>query len=318
MHYFIKLIIIFLFAIVLQTSAMADPWFTGPLLAPSGHTIPNGHTNFEMYGLDVNTNGSYNNTGQIIHRPEFKSIVANPVLSHGFTDWLDVQLTLPYVFNATRGVKYNRIGDTAISLGFQLWEQKKSPKSIDVRILLQEIFPTGRYEQLNPTLLGTDATGLGSYQTQVGLNLQYLLVLPREHYLRTRFIVAHLYASSVEVQGLNSYGGTESTFGRIRPGSEDSLDLAFEYTLTQHWVAVLEGTYAKGQATRFNGILTIQEIGGPDASIGSDQYHQTSLAPALEYNFTGNLGLIGGVWFPVSGKNTSHFMTYMLALNAFW
>jgi len=43
-----------------------------------------------------------------------------------------------------------------------------------------------------------------------------------------------------------------------------------------------------------------------------------ALAPALEYNFSGNVGLIGGVWFPLSGKNTSHYMTYVLALNTYW
>ena len=83
------------------------------------------------------------------------------------------------------------------------------------------------------------------------------------------------------------------------------------------WVAVLEGTMSNGQATRFNGIINIGNIGSPSESIGSGQYKVKTLAPALEYNFTSNLGLIGGVWFPVSGHNTAHHMTYMLALNAY-
>lgn len=28
---------------------------------------------------------------------------------------------------------------------------------------------------------------------------------------------------------------------------------------------------------------------------------------ALEYNFNSNAEIIGGVWFPVRGQNTSHF-----------
>lgn len=319
MQQFIKPVVIFFFIYTFSSQGFAGPWFTGPILAPAGHTIPKGHTNLEIYGLDVHTDGQYDPSGKLIHRPLFKSFVANPILTHGFTDWLDVQLTLPYVFNATRGVNYNRLTDINAALGFQLVEQKGSPKRADVRILVQETFPTGKYEGLNPQKLGTDSTGLGSYQTQVGLDFQYLLEVFNSHYLRTRLILSHLYTSPVQVHGLSSYGGTPTTKGRISSGEENNADLAFEFTLTQNWVAVMEGTISQGSSTLFNGVLDFGNIGGPQsANIGSGSYRQTALAPALEYNFNANVGLIGGVWFPVSGKNTSHFTTYVLALNAFW
>jgi len=313
-----KLSFIFLCALLFSQTTVAEPWFTGPLLAPAGHNTPKGHTNFEIYGLDVLTNGSYDNSGSLIHSRTFKSFVTNPALTHGFTDWLDVQLTLSYVSNSTRKINYHRLGDTAIALGIQIFEQNNSSKRMDVRVLIQETFPTGKYQHLDPIFLGTDSTGLGSYQTQFGLNFQYLIELSNSHYLRTRLILSRLYASAVHVSGLNSYGGTAFTKGKINPGTENGIDLAFEYTLTQNWVAVMEGTYSRGQATRFNGILDIGNIGGPGVTIGSGNYNSTALAPALEYNFTDSIGLIGGVWFPVSGRNTSHFMTYVLALNAYW
>lgn len=318
MQQFIKLVVIFLGLCIFSKFGFADPWFTGPLLAPAGHTIPRGHTNLELYGLDIFTDGQYNQSGQIIHSPLFRTVVGNPVLSHGFTDWLDVQITLPYIFNSTRGVHNNKLADIATALGFQLIEQKGSPKRADVRILVQEIFPTGRFENLNPALLGTDSSGLGSYQTQVGLNLQYLREIYNSHYLRTRLILSHIYSSPVTVNGLSSYGGTVNTHGKINSGAENDADLAFEYTLTQNWVAVLEGTLSKGSATRFNGTLNIGNIGGPQPSIGNGDFYETALAPALEYNFNSNVGLIGGLWFPLSGQNTSHYMTYVLALNAYW
>jgi hypothetical protein len=318
MLHLLKLSFIFLCITLFSESTIASPWFTGPLLAPAGHTTPKGHTNFEIYGLDVLTNGSYNNFGKFIRSRTFRTFVANPILTHGFTDWLDLQLTLPYAFNSTRGINYNHVADTAVALGIQVFEQNKSPKRMDVRILIQETFPTGKYNHLNPSFLGTDSTGLGSYQTLLGLNFQYLKELYNSHYLRTRLILSRLYAAPVNVAGLNSYGGTIATSGRINPGTENGIDLAFEYTLTQNWVAVMEGTYTKGQATRFNGTLNIGNIGGPNATIGSGDYNETALAPALEYNFTDSLGLIGGVWFPIAGKNTSHYMTYVLALNAYW
>lgn len=303
----------------LNTLCFAGPWFTGPLLAPAGHVVPRGHTNLEVYGIDVFTKGSYNAEGTIIRAPLFRSVVSNPILTHGFTDWLDVQLTLPYTFNSTRGVHYNRLTDISVATGIQLFEQKGQLNRIDVRMLLQETFPTGHYDHLNPALHGTDATGLGLYQTQLGFNFQYLLPVFNTHYLRTRFIVTHVFKSSVRVDGLSSYGGTDSTHGRINAGAQNDFDLAFEYTLTQNWVAVLEGYISKGQNTRFSGILDIGNIGSPpSASIGNANYIERALAPALEYNFNSNIGIIGGVWFPVSGKNTPYFTTYMLAVNAFW
>lgn len=317
MKTFIKPIILLLFC-ALPPLVFAGPWFTGPLLAPAGHTIPKGHTNFEIYGFDVMTNGRYNQFGQVESSPLFRNLVSTPILTHGFTDWLDVQLIVPYTFNSTRGVHYDRLTDMNTSLGFQLVEQKGSPKRADLRILLQQTFPTGKFERLNPAFLGTDSTGLGSYQTQIGLNLQYLKEIFPSHYLRTRLILTHLYASAVTVHGLNSYGGTLSTRGKIKPGSENALDLAFEFTLTQHWVAVLEGTFSKGRETLFNGELDFGNIGPPSANIGNGDFSQKSLAPALEYNFNQNIGLIGGVWFPFAGKNTGHFMTYALALNTYW
>lgn len=313
-HYALLISLFYLF----PSSVQAEPWLTGPILAPAGHTVPGGHTNFEFYALSVNSNGIFNGSGDFVRAPLFRAFVLNPILTHGFTDWLDVQLTLPYTFDSTQGVNSNRLADTTVSLGFQLLEQKNRPGKVDLRLLLQETFPTGRYDRLNPLALGTDSTGLGSYQTQLGLDFQYLSELFPSHYLRTRLILSTLFASDVQIHGLSSYGGTTTTRGTIKGGNESTIDLAFEYTLTQNWVAVMEGYATSGDATRFDGSVEIGNLGSPTAQIGNGNYSQIGLAPAIEYNFNANVGLIGGVWFPIQGSNTSHFMTYVLALNSFW
>lgn len=314
----IKTVFFLLYILLCHHSYGTEPWFTGPLLAPAGHTVPRGHTNLELYGFDIITDGIYDSFKTIQHVPVYRSQLINPIITHGFTDWLDVQLVVPYMFNSSRGAHYNHIADTGITLGIQLWEQNKSAKQLDVRLLLQETIPTGHFNGLDPLQYGTDSTGLGSYQTQIGLNFQYLLPVLHSHYLRTRFIISRLLCSPVFVHGLNSYGGTASTRGNIRHGDETDFDLAFEFTLDQHWVAVMEAVKANGQASRFNGILNIGNIGGPGVTIGSDAYLGSSLAPAIEYNFNEHIGLIGGVWFSIAGKNTAHFTTYVLALNTYW
>ncbi|WP_058535475.1 transporter [Legionella saoudiensis] len=316
MSHYVKIFVFFLCASLFNGITYASPWFTGPILAPAGHTVPRGHTNFELYGIDVETDGLYNGAGKFRKTPLFSSVLLNPLLTHGFTDWLDVQLSVPYAFNSTRGVHYNRVTDSSVGVGLQLTEQKKSRWLPDIRFFVQETFPTGTYDRLNPAFLGTDATGLGSYRTLIAANIQYLKEIYNSHYLRTRFMISRLFSTPVNVIGFNSFGGTSNTQGRIKPGAEDNVDIAFEYTLTQNWVAVMEGYYSEGQATRFNGILDI--VNNDLALIGSQQYYEYGLAPALEYNFNANVGVIGGVWFPVAGKNTSHFMAYVLAINAYW
>jgi hypothetical protein len=293
----------------------AGPWFTGPIFAPAGRNMPRGHTNFELYGLDVLTNGLYDDEGRIQKIPLFKSLVFSPLLTHGFTDWLDIQLSIPYTFNSTQGVHYNRITDTSLGAGIPLLEQKNKVRP-DIRFFIQETFPTGKFDHLNPAFLGTDATGLGSYRTLLSLNFQYLCEIYNAHYLRTRLFLSTLLSSTIRVQGLNSFGGALNTDGVIDPGSEENIDLAFEYTLTQNWVLVMEGYYSEGQATRFNGILDFVNDG--TVTIGNRHYYEYGLAPALEYNFTSDLGVIGGIWFPVQGKNTSRFIGYVLAINAYW
>lgn len=294
----------------------AGPWFTGPILAPAGRTVPRDHTNFEIYALEVLTDAQYDIHGKKLRIPTFRSQVWNPILTHGFTDWLDIQLSIPYAFNSTKNVDYHHIADTSVAAGIQLLNQKESKWLPNLRLVIQETFPTGKFDNLSLNLLGTDATGLGSYRTYIGLNFQHLIEVYDSHYLRTRLILSRLYSSPVSVQGLNSFGGTATTSGTVNLGAEDNFDLAFEYTLTQNWVAVMEGYISEGQSTRFNGILDIVNSG--ISGINSDKYLEIGLAPALEYNFTENVGVIGGVWFPVKGKNTSSFMTYVLALNAYW
>lgn len=313
-HITLLINLIFLTPFIHATSSA--PWLTGPLLAPAGHTVPRGHTNFEFYGLDIFTNGHFDESGRLTRTPLFRTVVADPILTHGFTDWLDVQIVAPYAFNSTLGRHSDRMADVSGTVGLQILEQRESAWKPDLRFAIQEIFPTGRFEFLDPAALGTDATGIGAYQTQLALNFQQVTEF-KSHFLRTRLSLTRLYCSPVTVHGFNSFGGSEKTEGIVNAGVENDADLAFEFTLTQHWVLVMEGYISQGDSVLFNGTNSIGNI-GPAVTTLSGPYYEEALAPAIEYNFTANVGLIGGVWFPVKSRNTSDYMTYLLALNAYW
>ncbi|CEK10436.1 transporter family protein [Legionella hackeliae] len=317
---FIKLSTTSLLAFCCFSSSLTwagGPWFTGPLLAPAGHTIPRGHTNLEVYGFYTDNEGIYTRHWKLIHTPRSESIVGNPIFSHGLTDKLDIQYGIPYVYNKNQGASAQGLGDTSVALGYQLLEQKGSSWRPDLRVTVQEIIPTGKFETLNPLNNGADATGLGSYQTGIAFNFQHLRQIGETHYLRTRLSLNYLHAYDVDIEGASSFGGTTQTLGTINPGSLFTADLAAEFTLTQNWVAVMEGYYASRAATRFRGFIGNDAQGNP-ASIGHGDIEEITLSPAIEYNFSPNIGIIAGPWFTVSGRETTKFISYVAAINAYW
>ncbi len=294
----------------------AGPWFTGPLLAPAGHTIPRGHSNLEIYGFDTQVNGVFGKNWNFIHTPRSESIVGNPIFSHGLTDRLDVQYGVPYVYNRNLGHSARGLGDTSVALGYQLLEQRKSKWIPDLRVTFQEVVPTGKFKDLNPLNNGADATGLGSYQSGIAFNSQHLLTF-YDHYLRTRLSLNYLEASRVSLRGFSSFGGTSQTRGSIDPGSLFTADLAAEFSLNQNWVAVMEAYYATRAATKFRGFVGTDAQGNP-VGIGHGDIEEITLAPAIEYNFSGNVGIIAGPWFTVAGRETTDFISYVVALNIYW
>lgn len=311
-----KLSLFILSAFVWEIS-FAGPWYTGPLLAPAGHTIPKGHTNFEMYGFFTEIQGAYNGNGQVSGTPGVRNYVANPIFSHGLTDKVDIQYGVPYNFNQNQNIHARAVGDISVTLGYQMLEQRQSKWRPDLRVTLQETLPSGNYNHLNPALRGTDATGSGSYQTALNLNFQHVLHLKGIHYYRTRLSLGYAYAADVMIDDFSTYGGNPTTRGVIRPGNQASIDLAGELSLTQRWVAVMEAYASNRQATTFTGNPGVDSNGMLN-SIGRGAAKFVSLAPAIEYNFSPNIGIIGGVWFTLDGRNTAKFSSTVIALNAYW
>jgi len=303
--------------ILSSTLLQASPWFTGPILAPAGKTIPRGHINLETYGFFTENIGNFDRSWRLVRGGGGQTTQINPLFSYGLADGVDMQFSLPYIINRSHDRTGKYLGDSSALLGLQLIEQKESLWRPNLRFTVQQIIPTGRYDHLNADNEGTDATGSGSYQTAFALNFQHLLELPYAHYLRTRLSITYQYAQYADIQGRNSFGGNTMTSGKIRPGNLSSFDLAGELTITQHIVAVMEGFYLTRQVTKFKGFPGMDRHGLP-LTIGRGDVEELSLAPALEYNFTENYGIIAGVWFSTEGKDAPDFKSTVIAFNAFW
>jgi len=103
---------------------------------------------------------------------------------------------------------------------------------------------------------------------------------------------------------------TSCSFSRAWSGK---TQIGMEYSLTKHWVPAFDfviGNY--GGQNKYNGaaeqgIVGFTAAGAPIAGVigGTRSY---AVDPALEYNFTGNTGIIFGVEVTVGGTNSGYAM----------
>lgn len=296
----------------------ASPWYTGPILAPAGKTVPAGHTNAELYASYINYPDVFNSDWKRLPLSAGYSDQYSLIVSHGLTNIMDFQFNFPYIHNVNRHRAFQGVGDMTTGLGFQLLKQNKHGWIPNLRLVILEAIPTGRFEQLNPDLIGTDLTGRGSYQTSINLNFQDLSEPMMDHHVRTRLSLGYTVPFEANVIGANTFGGESHTRGTIHPGDTLSINLASEISLTQRWVAVIEGLWTSTKASRFTGNPGQTHEGLPIAFSPHGYNAVLSFAPAIEYNFTEKVGIIGGSWFSAIGKNTLDFQTATVAINVYW
>ena len=187
--------------------AKVDPysaWWTGSLLSSHGHTVPSGHVVVEpylIYALPLKDSPTH-------------TLVPLVVTTAGLTDTMDLQLLFQDIYQIQGGESSNQIGDTSVRLAFQMLEDRHDGGWVpDLMFFARESFPTGRYEQLDPELKGTDASGSGAYATSLGVNVQKVLLPSDLHQLRLRLNLSFQFPSGVAVRGLSSYGGSAETAG---------------------------------------------------------------------------------------------------------
>lgn len=285
------------------------PWFTGPLLAPSALTIPPGHCNIEPYIYAVAITGAYSNDWKSVKSQTFSNNYFQPSLQFGINSWLDFQLNPTLFYNYREGAAKWAIGDMPIGFDIQLFHPKRTLTqwNVAIKLALKEIIPIGKYQNLDPNKLRTDIGGGGSWQTGIGIVWGNIFYLGNNCFITWRNSFQYTLPAPVHVKNLNFYGGGKGTNGTVYPAQNFQYDTAIEITITQRWVFAMDvvGTWAG--KTRFKGKTSVPN--SPPMSI------QFSLAPAIEYNWNENIGIIIGPWFTVAGKNSVKFVSGIFAFN---
>ncbi len=300
------------------------PWFTGPLLAGSGNVTQVGHYNVEPYFFATARTSFYNNNWKSESIETLWNLQFRVPVWIGLTKWADFKVVPNWFWNYRDHQSQWTLGDWAAQVSFQLHRAQLPEKSWlpSIKLIISETFPTGKYQKLNPHKLGTDSTGLGTWRTGFGLNFSKIFQVQDAHFLNTALNFSYSVGVPFSVRGYNAYGGGNGTKGTIHPEHVFLTTLAFEYSLTQRWAIACDLQGIWQSSTSFSGRLgtvpshdiNIDPEGIPASNdrLAAMQY---SLAPALEYNWSDNLGLIGGVWFTFAGKNSSHFTSGVIALN---
>jgi hypothetical protein len=296
----------------IQTSqVMKDQWFTGPLVAPSPALPKAGLFVIEPYlGLQFNTGSYAANGGHASGSNEARTASLFPLFEYAITDRLSIQ-SVPEINYAWNGITTTRgiIGsDTPIDLKFRFLDQVANTLTPSWTFSAGVSFPTGAYDKLGSSLEGQ---GSGVWYARQGTVLQWLVAAPGNHPLRIR-LWGELQEplNDPSIRDLSVYDTPPGFRGTANPGLKASFGISPEYALTQRWVLATDifSSYTGGPS-----IHGFYNAGAFDTSLGSSA--SWAVAPAIEYNWSPNYGVIAGVQFSFAGHNTSSYVQPQIAVN---
>ena len=294
--------------------ALNDAWWTGPMLAPSANTLPQGHFLIEPYFYDVTTQGFINAKGTRISVPHENSFGSLTYALYGVANKFTVGMipTFGYneVSNGPSGAGVG-VGDLTVQAQYRLHLFREESWIPTISIAVQETLPTGKYDQLGNR--PSDGLGAGAFTTSPGFYSQTFFWLPNGRILRMRLNVVPSFSRSVSIQDLSVYGTSAGFRGHAKPGPAVFVDAAWEYSITKHWVLALDATYRYQGNTPVGGY----NISDPTQPIRSNSVDTEAfgLAPAIEYNLKRNLGVLLGARVVPAGRNTAFTITPAIAVN---
>jgi hypothetical protein len=293
-----------------------DAWWTGPLLAPSASTLPQGHVLIEPYLYDAKPYGHFDGAGDrhgVARENDFGSLT---YLNYGLTDTVTVGVIPHFGYRRARGGGASSrmgTGDLTVQGQVRLTQFHEGSWLPGLAVAVQESLPIGKYDRLG-TRPG-DGFGSGAYATTGSIYSQTFFWMPTGRILRTRLDLSYTVSGRAELQDVSVYSTPAGFRGHAEPGDAFVADLAFEYSLTRNWVLALDLGYEEDAATRVAGRVTPPGGASTDFQANSGWSRSYVLAPAVEYNWNGAVGVIFGARIVVGGRNTTATATPVVAVN---
>lgn len=286
--------------------SLDDAWWTGPILAASAGTLPQGHFLVEPYVYDV----------MAPHVDGFGSLT---YINYGLTDRLTVGVIPTFGYNRVSGgpsSSHVGAGDVSVQAQWRLTQFDPDSGVPTMSINVQESIPTGRFDHLSDH--PSDGFGSGARTTTLGWYAQTYFWMPNGRILRTRLDIADAFSRSVNIEDVSVYGTGTGFRGQAKPGDVQTVDLAFEYSVTRNWVLALDLLYRHSENTRVTGQFLLD----PAATAHGDDFRSDTgasvsfaVAPAVEYNWNANIGMLFGTRIILGTRTTPATVTPVVALN---
>jgi hypothetical protein len=212
-----------------QQEAREDAWWTGPMLAPSAATLPQGHALLEPSLFDEISNGHFDSGGDRHSGPYEHDLGSLTYILYGLTDRVTAGLIPRFLYNEPAGAPNSAgigLGDVTLQAVYGLTQYQDGSSIPAIAAVLQETLPTGSYDRLARPSGGS---GAGAYTTGLALYSQDYFWMPNGRILRARLDLTYDISSSVSVHDLSVYATSKGFAGRAWPGNGVTADAAAEY-----------------------------------------------------------------------------------------
>jgi hypothetical protein len=271
----------------------------------------------EPYLIYSESHALYDSRGErFTDRPGTHQWLLVVPFSVGITDRITAQLIPGMTYNVS-GRNHSdgaRKTDTGLTLQYMLAAPKERSSGPALSLSVTHNFTTGKYSRLGDNPL--NGTGSGASSNRIAFLGQQLFWLSNNHPLRLRTQIAWGPSPSrVRLHGTSSHGTTRGFLGAASMGTSMGVSTGLEYGLTRQWVLAADLGWNHGNGTHLRGhqCQTDGSCAGVDRHDGPGWTY--SVAPAVEYNFSGSLGLIVGAQWSVRGHNASTYWEPQAALN---
>ena len=290
-------------------AAIRAQWFTGTLLSPSPGVPREGVLGVEPYLIDKRGIGVFDANGILHSGPVgVEQIRSFTSVNYGFTDSFSVQVTPAVAHVSHDGDVQTGLADFPIKIHYRPIAGALDFWHPSLTTTFGITLPIGKFEHLRHS---ADGFGTGAFMAMEELELQQRFTTwMHPHRLRMWARVSQPL-NTVNLHGISSYGTGPSFLGTVVPGPSAELGIGDEVGLDQQWALALDvvQNFAKGPHVRGSGMTN------PMADIEGSVFW---VAPAIEYNPTGHVGIIAGVQISMAGRNTPSQVIPQIAVNMFF
>jgi hypothetical protein len=295
-----------------RTDAASQQWFTGSLYAVSPALSRAGAIAIEPYAIYSRNTGRFDAEGRHQARSDgTDQAIFLTVVKYGLTDRLTIATTPAFThsWNDVARSTGSGFGDLPVELEYRLQDGIIATGAPSITASIGVRLPTGAHDRLRNALNGS---GSGAWSARAGLLAQSLFNTGNSHAMRVRLYGSvSMPVASVSVHDASVYGTEAGFAGRVLPGASAEAGMSVGYGFNQRWVLALDLLYDTAQGFALDGT----RADGSRSQTRSPTSSSFAIAPAIEYSWSADAGIIVGVALSAAGRNSASFIAPQIAIS---